>query len=135
MLKSHLAFVFGGFSKDQGTLDSIEKVDFSQRTVSKLKVAMPLPLRRFASVKIASSKILLLGGVEKVNKESDQVFCFDFNENSCKCSIENLDTIEKPGVIEQPLLVDSIGQIHCLIENACGTNPPLRSTYSFLEYS
>lgn len=33
MLKSHLAFVFGGYNKELGTLDSIEKVDFSQRTV------------------------------------------------------------------------------------------------------
>lgn len=29
MLKSHLAFVFGGYNKELGTLDSIEKVDFS----------------------------------------------------------------------------------------------------------
>jgi len=70
---------------------------------------MPTPLRRFGSVKIAASKILLLGGLEKMSKENEQVFCFDLNEASGKFSIEHLDTLEKPGVIEQPLLVDSIG--------------------------
>jgi hypothetical protein len=42
-----------------------------------LEIKMPVPLRRFASVKIANSKILLLGGLTRLSKESDAVFCFD----------------------------------------------------------
>ena len=38
-----------------------------------LKVEMPTPLRRFASIKISSTKVLLIGGLEKMGKESDAV--------------------------------------------------------------
>jgi len=109
---------------------------------------MPLALRRFASIKISSSKILLLGGIGRLNKDSDIVFCFDIdngqetngksshnNLNNVKYSIENLDKIDKAGVIEYPVILDSVGSLHLFIENATGTSPPIRSVYSFLEYS
>jgi hypothetical protein len=38
---------------------------------------MTIPLRRFATCKISSSKILLMGGISRLTKESDSVFCFD----------------------------------------------------------
>jgi hypothetical protein len=38
---------------------------------------MPIALRRFASVKISNSKILLLGGISRLSKDSDTVYCFD----------------------------------------------------------
>lgn len=50
-------------------------------------------------------------------------------------SIENLDKIDKAGTIDNPVIVDSIGNLHLFVESASGTNPPLRSMYSFLEYS
>ena len=38
---------------------------------------MTIPLRRFATCKISNSKILLLGGISRLSKDSDSVFCFD----------------------------------------------------------
>ena len=101
---------------------------------------MPCPLRRFAATKIANTKILLLGGVGRLSKDSDAVYCFDIENNSADpnkstYSIENLDKIEKAGVIDYPVIIDSVGSLHLFIENASGTSPPIRAVYSFLEYS
>jgi len=112
-----------------------------------VELKMPIPLRRFASFKISSSKILLMGGVGRLSKDSDAVFCFDVDQNSqeggksnsaltqAKYSIENLDKVDKAGVIDYPVILDSVGSLHLFIENASGTSPPLRTAYSFLEYS
>ena len=45
-----------------------------------LELRMPEPLRRFASIKISNTKILLLGGLQRMSKESDAVFCFDLEK-------------------------------------------------------
>ncbi len=50
-------------------------------------------------------------------------------------SIENLDKIDKAGVSDYPVIADSVGNLHLYVENASGTSPPLRTVYSFLEYS
>ena len=50
-------------------------------------------------------------------------------------SLESLDKTERAGVIETPVVIDSVGSLHLYIENASGTAPPQRSVYSFLEYS
>ncbi len=70
-------------------------------------------------------------------KDSDAVFCFDVEEIQGKpqYSVEVLDKIDKAGVIENPVIIDSVGQLHLFIENANGTSPCYRSVYSFLEYS
>lgn len=104
-----------------------------------LDIKMTMPLRRFASVKIASSKILLLGGLSRLSKDSDSVFCFDIEggsqEGKAHYSIENLDKVDKAGVIDYPVIIDSVGSLHLFIENQSGTSPPQRAVYSFLEYS
>ena len=105
---------------------------------------MPCPLRRFASVKISATKILLMGGIGRLSKDSDSVYCFDVDDGindgknqleKSKYSIEVLDKIDKPGVIDYPVIIDSVGSLHLFIENASGTSPLMRSVYSFLEYS
>ena len=93
---------------------------------------MPAPLRRFASVKISATKILLMGGVGRINKDSDAVYCFDLEGDF---TIEKLDKIEKAGVIDYPVLVDKIGNLHLFVEKDTGTAAPLHVNYSFLEYS
>jgi hypothetical protein len=60
-------------------------------------------LRRFASIKISTTKILLLGGLQRMSKESDAVFCFDLEKDY---SIEQLDKIDKPGIIDYPIILD-----------------------------
>ena len=41
---------------------------------------MTIPLRRFATCKISASKILILGGISTIVKDSDAVFCFDLEK-------------------------------------------------------
>ena len=127
-----------------GTLSSIERYDINLAKVTLLEIKMPCPLRRFASVKISITKILLMGGIGRLSKDSDAVYCFDIDDGqnsgvndfaSSNYSIENLDRIDKPGVVDYPVIIDSVGSLHLFIENASGTSPLMRSVYSFLEYS
>jgi hypothetical protein len=125
-------YIFGGYNKEIGTLASIEKYEIKTKKMTVCELKMPTPLRRFTSIKISSTKILLIGGIQRLSKESDAVFCFDLDKDM---SIEKLDKIEKAGVIEFPIIVDPIGSLHLFIENSSGTSPPTHITYSFLEYS
>lgn len=128
LFEDNIIFIFAGYNKELGTLSSIERFDISKKKMSLLDIKMPLPLRRFASIKIASTKILLLGGITRLNKDSDSVFCFDIeggsNESKAQYSIENLDKVDKAGVIDYPVIIDSVGSLHLFIENQSGTNPP-----------
>ena len=104
------------------------------------------PLRRFATIKISTSKVLILGGIGRLSKDSDSVYCFDatnadLSDNQTAVagqthySIEVLDKIDRAGAVDQPVILDSIGSLHLFVENASGTSPPFRTVYSFLEYS
>jgi len=78
----------------------------------------------------------MLGGISRMSKDSDAVYCFDCDESQQPAySVEILDKIDKPGVIDSPVIIDSVGSLHLFIETASGTSPSLRSVYSFLEYS
>ena len=144
LFQDQIIFIFGGYNKEIGTLNSIERYDINLKQVVLLEIKMPCPLRRFASIKISMTKILLMGGIGRLSKDSDAVYCFDVDdgENSgvndpkkSTYTIENLDRIDKPGVIDYPIIIDSVGSLHLFIENASGTSPLMRSVYSFLEYS
>ena len=142
LFDDNLIFIFGGYNKDLGTLSSIERYDITKKRITLLDIKMPIPLRRFATVKISSSKILLLGGIQRLSKDSDAVFCFDVEQKqeaggkvSQHYSVENLDKIDKAGVIDCPVILDSVGSLHLFIENSSGTSPHQRAVYSFLEYS
>lgn len=93
---------------------------------------MPCSLRRFSAIKISNSKILLIGGVERLNKESDAVYCFDIDT---EYRIEKLDKIDRGGVCDAPIIVDQVGNLHLFMENSSGTSTPYHVIYSFLEYS
>ena len=68
-----------------GTLSSIERYDINLKRIALLPdIKMPCPLRRFASVKISVTKILLLGGIGRLSKESDSVYCFDVDDGQEK---------------------------------------------------
>lgn len=113
-----MIFIFGGYSKEVGTLSSIERYDILKKRITPVELKMPVPLRRFASIKISASKILILGGIGRLSKESDAVFCFDIDQsadgtNAAKhqYSIENLDKVDKAGVIDYPVIIDSVGSL------------------------
>ena len=145
-----IIFIFGGYNKEMGTLNSIERYDIDHKKISLLDIKMTIPLRRFATCKISQSKILLLGGISRLSKDSDAVFCFDIEPLEHRdqpkesklpplmdhaFSLENLDKVDKAGVIDYPVIIDSVGSLHLFVENASGTSPPYRTVYSFLEYS
>lgn len=93
---------------------------------------METPLRRFSSIKISTTKILLIGGLEKINRESDAVYCLDLEP---EYRIEKLDKIDKAGVVDYPIIIDNVGNLHLFVEKDSGTSPPTDVIYSFLEYS
>ena len=97
------------------------------------------PLRRFATMKISQTKILILGGIGRLSKDTDSVYCFDATDSESgsptNYSIEVLDKIDRAGPVDYPVILDSVGSLHLFIENQSGTSPPFRTVYSFLEYS
>ena len=138
LFEESLIYVFGGYNKEFGTLSSIERFEIPTNKIALLDIKMTIPLRRFATCKISQSKILLLGGISRLSKDSDAVFCFDIEktpDGKESYSLENLDKVDKAGVIDYPVIIDSVGSLHLFVENASGTSPPYRTVYSFLEYS
>jgi len=120
-------------------LDSIERYDIDKRKITIIELKMPMALRRFATLKISTTKILMIGGISRLSKDSDSVYCFDCDDSNTKqtptYTVEALDKIDKAGVIDYPVVIDSVGSLHLFIESSSGTSPLLRSVYSFLEYS
>ena len=60
-----------------------------------------------------------------------RVYCVDLEDSQ---SIEHLDSLNKPGVIEIPIFVDETGNLHLFLETCSGTSPPCHVLYSFLQY-
>ena len=107
MFDDALIYVFGGYNKEIGTLASIERYDIAKKRITTVPLKLPQSLRRFASVKISSTKILLLGGIGRLSKDSDAVYCFDADNE--QYSVEQLDKIERPGAVDYPVILDSVG--------------------------
>jgi len=124
-------FVFGGYNKNSGTLSSIERIDINNYKTELLDVKLPIPLRRFASLKISETKILILGGITTLCKETDSVYCFDFD----KSSFAKFASLSKAGIIDHEVLLDEIGQVHIFFENNYGTSPPLHVVYNYLNFN
>ena len=127
-----MIYIFGGYSRDVGTLASIERFEISKKKIFKMDLLIPSPIRRFASIKISTTKILLIGGLGENSEELDAVFCFDLDK---EYTIEQLDKIDRPGIVDSPIILDQIGNLHLFIENNSGTSPHHHVVYSFLEYS
>ena len=64
-------FVFGGYNKNYGTLNSIEEIDINNKVCNLIEMKLPIPLRRFAAVKISENKVIVMGGITRLCKESD----------------------------------------------------------------
>jgi len=65
-------------------------------------------------MKISTTKILLIGGVGASSQELDAVFCFDLEK---EYTIEQLDKIERAGMVDFPILLDQVGNLHLFLEN------------------
>jgi hypothetical protein len=68
-----------------------------------MELVIPSPIRRFASMKISTTKILLIGGLGENSQELNAVFCFDLDKD---LTIEQLDKIDRPGIVDAPIILD-----------------------------
>ena len=48
-----MIFIFGGYNKDAGTLDQIERYEIDKKRIILIELKMPVSLRRFATIKIS----------------------------------------------------------------------------------
>ena len=127
----NLIYVFGGYNKVGGTLNSIEIINVSKKTTELLDIVLPIPLRRFGSLKIADNRIMIFGGISLLCKETDKVFCFDLEKNS----FFKFSSLPKSGIIEHEVLLDEIGNVNLFIENNFGTSPPTHCVYNYLDFN
>lgn len=72
--------ICGGYNKELGTLDSIERYIISKDKIELMKLKLPIPLRRFMIVRVAKNKALVLGGLTVNSKESQRVFKLDYED-------------------------------------------------------
>ena len=62
--------LFGGYNKEDGTLDTIERYFINENRWEKCNLKLPLPLRRFMAVRVKKNLALLIGGLTMYAKES-----------------------------------------------------------------
>lgn len=62
--------VFGGYNKEEGTLDTIEKYLINENKWEKCSVRLPIKLRRFMAVRIKRNLAILIGGITMYAKEN-----------------------------------------------------------------
>ena len=124
-------FIFGGYNKNYGTLNSIEEIDISKKICNLIEMKLPIPLRRFASVKISENKVIIMGGITRLCKESDATYILNM-ENYNQVKYNNLP---KAGTIEHEVYFDDIGDMHLFYENKYGTSPPTHAIFSFLDFN
>ena len=124
-------FVFGGYNKNYGTLNSIEEIDINKKICNIIEMKLPIPLRRFASVKISENKVIIMGGITRLCKESDATYILNM-ENYNQVKYNNLP---KAGTIEHEVYFDEIGDMHLFYENKYGTSPPTHIIFSFLDFN
>jgi len=124
-------FIFGGYNKNYGTLNSIEEIDINKKICNLIEMKLPIPLRRFASVKISENKVIIMGGITRLCKESDATYILNM-ENFNQVKYNNLP---KAGTIEHEVYFDEIGDMHLFYENKYGTSPPTHVIFSFLDFN
>ena len=74
--------ICGGYNRELGTLDSIERYIIGKDKMELSKLKLPIPLRRFMIVRVAKNKALVLGGLTTNSKESQRVFKLDYEDMS-----------------------------------------------------
>lgn len=60
--------VCGGYNKEKGTLDSIEKYNIAKDRFEILPIKLPIPLRRFMVIRVSKNQALVLGGLTVASK-------------------------------------------------------------------
>ena len=130
VMNHHTIFVFGGYSKSLGTLNSIEQINLSTKNCELLDFNLPLPIRRFQLIKLNDNSILLLGGISKLSKKSEDSYIIDLEKGKVTKGKE----LPQGGVLEQEVVFDEYGHLHLFFENNYGTSPPEHVSINFLDY-
>ena len=74
--------VCGGYNKEIGTLDTIERYIISKDKFEITTLKLPIPLRRFMIIRVAKNIALILGGLTRSSKESQRVFKLDYENET-----------------------------------------------------
>ena len=91
---------------------------------------LPLPIRRFQLIKLNDNSILLIGGISKLSKKSEDSYIIDWE----KGKVNKGKKLPQGGVLEQEVVFDEYGQLHLFFENNYGTSPPEHVSINFLDY-
>ena len=120
LMNSTSIYVFGGYSKSLGTLNSIEHISIETKENKLIELKLPIPLRRFGLFPISENKAILLGGESKNSQKIDKTFIVDLNEKKVKEGV----TLSRGGVLEHEIIFEDNGKVHLFFENNYGTAPP-----------
>lgn len=126
-LDSTSIYVFGGYNRNKGTLQSIERYNLLENRFDLLDITLKEPLRRAGCVAAAPGEILIMGGIKRNSKASQSVYKFSVR----KSEIQEWENLTKGGVIEYDVLADAEGYLHIFLEDAFGTSPPTHVLYAF----
>lgn len=136
MYNNNTIFVIGGYNKSMGTLNSIEKIMINTKKTELIDVKLPIPLRRFACLKISETRIMIMGGITRLCKESDHVYCLEVEKKDKKSSnFIKFNSLQKGGILEHEVILDEIGNVHLFFENNYGTSPPTHYVYNYLDFN
>ena len=127
MLNNRSIFIFGGYSKSFGTLNSIEHILPETKECELLNIELPVAIRRFGVLKVSESKVLLMGGISKLSKKNEDSFIVDVVSGH----IEKGNELPQGGVLEHEIIVDDNGKVHLFFENNYGTSPPEHVAVNF----
>ena len=84
-----------------------------------LELTIPVPLRRFSTLKINENKVVILGGLTTNTKSNNKTYVVDFKENK----IEEGKKLPKGGILEQEIIFEEDGKIHLFFEKNFGIEP------------
>ena len=129
VMNSHSIFVFGGYSKSIGTLNSLEHINIDTKECDLLDIKLTVPIRRFGLLKISDNKVVILGGISKLSKKNEDTFIVDLSSGKVEKGIE----LQQGGVLDHEILVDEGGRIHLFFENNYGTSPPDHICVNFFD--
>ena len=120
LMNSTSIYVFGGYSKAFGTLNSIEHISIETKENKLIDLNLPIPLRRFGLFPISENKAILLGGISKNSQKIEGTYIVDLSEKKVK---EGMN-LSRGGVLEHEIIFEDNGKVHLFFENNYGTAPP-----------
>ena len=60
--------VCGGYNKELGTIDIIERYIISKDKFETMSLKLPVPLRRFMIIRVSKNQALILGGLTRSSR-------------------------------------------------------------------